>query len=87
MCTIYLFNGTAPSVYLKKYGVSYWNHNDLKIESSEVLLNNRSQLFNAGKAHGVANIETKRSTLVINIPENTKYFSFDYQNQIKNVCA
>jgi hypothetical protein len=83
----YLVNGTEPSVYLKKYGVSYWNHNDLKIESSEVLLSNKWHLFNAGKAHGVANIETKRSTLVINIPENTKYFSFDYQNQIKNICA
>lgn len=78
----YKVDGNEPKVYLQKYGVSYWNHNDLKIESSEVLLSNKWHLFNAGKAHGVANIETKRSTLVINIPENTPYFHFDYQKQI-----
>jgi hypothetical protein len=80
----YTVDGSEPSLHLRKYGVSYWNHNDLKIESSEVLSNNRWHLFNAGKAHGVSNIETKRSTLIINIPENTPYFNFDYQKEIKD---
>jgi hypothetical protein len=81
---IYDRTGVEPGVYIKRYDVSYWNHKALPVLASRVIEQNRWHTFPAHYPHGVKNLQTRRTVLIINIPKGYPQYGFDYARNLAN---